>query len=289
MTYEEFASEESPRFLDSDFDLSVQSSLHPYASNATVLVRFTAVGIYAITDLDEAHPIAVLVLGDIVNGKFGVIDTSSRQFGNVGYTGIYYVDESTGQANVLTASYSATGTSGSYEYDIKSAAIEALVERSYYEEASCSDEVKLDQERMKMYVVRADLSFREDGAQKTLLPDYYPQMYFVRGVSSSKWDSLLQRELALSLSSFFIRMGTMTLTCWMLYHPIRKFTAQLDSSVVKNYRDKHKKESSSDYLPQILGKKKKNRSHIDNTNSSNRVNTRVETTIMGNSVQVVVA
>src|SRR4051812_5551477 len=67
---------------DSDFDLSINSSLHPYSSKATVLVRFTAGPIYASNDSGEAHPIAALLLGDIVNGKFGVIDTSSRQFGN---------------------------------------------------------------------------------------------------------------------------------------------------------------------------------------------------------------
>jgi hypothetical protein len=67
---------------DSDFEIVQQSSLHPYSSQAPVLVRFSASPVYAANDTSKTKAIAVLLLGDIENGKLNVVDTTNQQFGN---------------------------------------------------------------------------------------------------------------------------------------------------------------------------------------------------------------
>jgi hypothetical protein len=70
-------------FRDSDFDSAIKDSvLHPYTTKAPVLVRFAASPVYAMNDTAGIVPIAVLMLGDVANGKFNVIETSNVQYGN---------------------------------------------------------------------------------------------------------------------------------------------------------------------------------------------------------------
>jgi hypothetical protein len=159
------------------------------------------------------------------------------------------------------------------------------VGQAYTTEASTQSTIQVSNERLEMYAVRADLSFRLDkNNAETIAPEFYPQLYFVRGVSISQWDSFLQKELSLSLSSFFIRATNMVFTCWMLYHPIRKFISQLDASLVRVYKDKGKKMrkvssssgSNGNVILSMIQDFRKSTSQKSVGESSNQINTRVE-------------
>jgi hypothetical protein len=69
-------------FSDSSSGSLNQSALHPYTTKAPVLVRFSSSPVYALNDTSNENPIAVLMLGDIANGKFNVIDIANDQYGN---------------------------------------------------------------------------------------------------------------------------------------------------------------------------------------------------------------
>jgi hypothetical protein len=213
---------------------------------------------------------------------------------SVGFTGVYYVDESdSGKVHTLASSYASVGSKGDYQYDLDLASVKSLVSKAYSDEASTSSTTQVSKEYLEMYAVRADVSFRlDDNNVETIAPEFYPQLYFVRGVSITQWDSLLQKELALSLSSFFIRAASMVFTCWMLYHPIRKFISQLDASVIRVYQEKSKKfrKASSSSGSRGAGnivlnmiQDFKSSSQNSMAESSNQVNTRVEVVPMQTS------
>jgi hypothetical protein len=200
--------------------------------------------------------------------------------GSAGFTGIYFVSDE--NVYTLASSYSPVGSQGNYRYDLDLASMKDLVQEAHDLEASASSIITHEKESLAVYAVRADISFKLDANNaQTLAPEFYPQLYLVRGVSVSQWDPLLQKEFALSVSSFFIRAASMVFTCWMLYHPIRKFISQLDASVVKVYRDKHKKKpksSSSDNIvfKMFRGFEPNRSSHKSSMGSSHQVATRVE-------------
>jgi hypothetical protein len=164
--------------------------------------------------------------------------------------------------------------------------VKNLVQQAYTNEAATSTTATIGKESLSMYAVRADISFKlDENDVSTIVPQFYPQLYLVRGVSVSQWDSLLSKELALSLSSFFIRAASMVFTCYMLYHPIRKFIAQLDDSLVRVYKEKskgHKKAASSsgsngNIVLEMIRDFRSNSSQKSVGDSSHQVNTRIET------------
>jgi hypothetical protein len=201
---------------------------------------------------------------------------------SAGFTGVFYVDQSnSGKVYTLSSSYASVGSQGSFQYDLDLSSVKDLVQQAFVQEGSTSSTATIERDSLSLYAVRADISFKlDDNDVQTIVPEYYPQLYLVRGVSISQWDPLLQKELALSLSSFFIRAASMVFTCWMLFHPIRKFISQLDSSVVKAYEDKRRKQrvkpTSSSSTGNVFKVFQRNRNSQKSIDSSNQVATKVE-------------
>jgi hypothetical protein len=197
-----------------------------------VFVRFSAVPVYGSSDLlNSLAPVGVLLFGDIVNGKAGIVDIVEDQFSDFGFTGVAAYNANTNVIHPLSGVYASYNHKQQYSYDVQGDYPAALRE-SYHHGESEETESKLGSEEIKYYIKRADLSFRLDtNNDEILLPEFYPPVMLIRGTSVSQWDSFKKNNLALSVSVVVVELAFMIGMFAILYRPIHKFAAYMDAQL----------------------------------------------------------
>eukprot|EP00475_Leptophrys_vorax_P004658 TRINITY_DN12771_c0_g2_i2.p1 TRINITY_DN12771_c0_g2~~TRINITY_DN12771_c0_g2_i2.p1 ORF type:complete len:118 (+),score=18.34 TRINITY_DN12771_c0_g2_i2:231-584(+) len=86
---------------------------------------------------------------------------------------------------------------------------------------------------MEIAVSRVDMSFSVDCSLENVpVPQYYPEVYMVRGTSLERWTSLENSQLATAVSSLVLQSITMVIAATMLYRPVHKFTQHMKSSMM---------------------------------------------------------
>jgi hypothetical protein len=209
---------------------------HPYTTKSTVpvFIRFSATPVYS----SSSVPVGVLLIGDVLNGKAGVVDMVEDQFADYGFTGLAAYNSSTGKIHPLAGVFASYTQKEHYTYDVQGSYAAALQE-AYVHGESEDTASSLNGEVLHYYIKRADLSYRllsQDEDYEIPLPEYYPPIMLIRGTSVSQWDSFKRSNLALALTvvlvEFFVMVGTFVL----LYRPIHKFAAYMDAQM--SYKSK---------------------------------------------------
>jgi hypothetical protein len=171
------------------------------------------------------------MIGDVLNGKAGVVDMVQDQFSDCGFTGIAVYNASTGAITPLAGVFAAYTQKQQYSYDVQGD-YAANIQESYKHGESEDVESKFNGEVLHYYIKRADLSYRlDDNGDQILLPEYYPPIMLIRGVSVSQWDSFKKSNLGLSLAVVLVEFFVMTGTFFILYRPIHKFAAYMDAQM----------------------------------------------------------
>eukprot|EP00475_Leptophrys_vorax_P037119 TRINITY_DN635_c0_g1_i4.p1 TRINITY_DN635_c0_g1~~TRINITY_DN635_c0_g1_i4.p1 ORF type:complete len:911 (-),score=230.86 TRINITY_DN635_c0_g1_i4:145-2877(-) len=233
ISYSEFEKEGAKQFFDSfsEEDLNYSSIFHPYNSKQVVIVRLGVTPVYSSSDDEQdMEPVGALIMGDIVNGKAFAVSMVQDEFQDEGYTAIYYYNEQGNLLLPLQTIYNSYGNSNSPLYDVRVETVEQMVRAADSTQGPVSGLVKVNGEKLKVYVSRADDSWRisRDGNLQPL-SEFYPPVYFVRGTSVSQYDSFKKSQLALALSSFLIVFFTMAASMFFLYRPIFRFSAHIET------------------------------------------------------------
>jgi hypothetical protein len=210
------------------------SKWHPYSTKSTVpvFVRFSAAPVYASADFNnEFDPVGVLLIGDILNGKAGVIDMVQDQFSDFGFTGLAAYNASSGAIHPLAGVFAPYTQKQHYIYDMQGEYAPNLRE-AYIHGESEDVQSSINGEVLHYYMKRADLSYRLDtNEDEILLPEFYPPVMLIRGTSVSQWDSFKSSTLAVALAVMLVEFFAMLGTFFLLYRPIHKFVAYMDAQI----------------------------------------------------------
>eukprot|EP00475_Leptophrys_vorax_P025481 TRINITY_DN356_c0_g1_i1.p1 TRINITY_DN356_c0_g1~~TRINITY_DN356_c0_g1_i1.p1 ORF type:complete len:920 (-),score=244.10 TRINITY_DN356_c0_g1_i1:29-2722(-) len=238
MPYDEFVLEGSKRFFDSfpDPEENYTSEFHPYDSHNLVVVRFVVNPVFSSSDSEgDRAPVGALVIGDIVNGKAYTVSMVQDEYSDVGFTALYYHFEKEGEAEIefpLSTIYSPYGKAENYIYDLDDESIHSLLDKSLDEQKSATGLLTIRGETLNIYVDRIDDSWEIDKTlHRNLLSEYYPDVYFARGVSLAPYDKFKQSQLAISLTAFFIVLLALVVISVTLYVPIYRFSLKLQKSL----------------------------------------------------------
>jgi hypothetical protein len=186
--------------------------------------------VYASSDSSNSQaPVGALLFGDILNGKAFTVDMVQDEFSDCGFTGVAAYNASAGIIAPLAGVFAPSTQRQQYSYDVQGNYASALQEAYAHKESELW-ESKIGGEDLKYYIKQADLSYRLDAEDnEVLLPEYYPPVILIRGTSISQWDSFKKNNLALSLSMVIVELCFIIVMFIMLYQPIHKFAACMDS------------------------------------------------------------
>eukprot|EP00475_Leptophrys_vorax_P025482 TRINITY_DN356_c0_g1_i2.p1 TRINITY_DN356_c0_g1~~TRINITY_DN356_c0_g1_i2.p1 ORF type:complete len:240 (-),score=67.99 TRINITY_DN356_c0_g1_i2:29-748(-) len=157
------------------------------------------------------------------------------EYSDVGFTALYYHFEKEGEAEIefpLSTIYSPYGKAENYIYDLDDESIHSLLDKSLDEQKSATGLLTIRGETLNIYVDRIDDSWEIDKTlHRNLLSEYYPDVYFARGVSLAPYDKFKQSQLAISLTAFFIVLLALVVISVTLYVPIYRFSLKLQKSL----------------------------------------------------------
>jgi len=208
------------------------SKLHPYVSNSTVLVRWTATPVFSASNTNSSQPDGVLLNGDIINGKIGYNEMIVSQFQD-GYAGTYFYDNSSSQFVLLSAVRWDNGN-----LVIDESIPEALNslhtalntnQVSTVEGTFAGTPFELTSEEFELSIF-----FSCTGEEIPLLNSVYnPPLYQVRTVSSSHWISLRQKQLAIQIVSVVVQVISTVGISYLLFLPIYRFVQVIETELGK--------------------------------------------------------
>jgi len=232
MTKAEFALEQSSAFADSSLNpLLTSTNLMPSFSSNTIVVRFACAPVYASNNTAQTTPDAVLIAGDIVNGKVGLNELVLSTFGD-GFSGYYYYDEGSDKFQYISGVYRASD--GSYDYNPSDLGHHELLRTALYSETSVFDQgIEYGDDSYEVAVARVKSSAFVDctGTQLPLTDDSFnPPVFHVRAVSGSRWSDLRKSQLAVQIITVLFQLIALIGISYVLYVPIKNFAAQLGAN-----------------------------------------------------------
>jgi hypothetical protein len=257
MTNAEFRMEGAKRWLkpyaQTSLEGVLQSKLHPYANNNTVLVRWSASPVFATSNTNKSRPDGVLLYGDIINGKISFNELIVSEFDD-GYAATFLYNSTTGQFVLLSSVRQTDGglvideqipeTVQALKGAISSRSL-SVVEGTYAGEPF----------EMAGDAFETSTFYACTNEQVPLLDAAYnPPLYQVRSTSNAHWLSLRKRQLAIQVITVLVQVISSALISWVLFLPVYRFVQVMQQEFGVNKANKYKSESKGAGFKGVLSK-----------------------------------
>jgi twitching motility protein PilJ len=257
MTNAEFRLEGAKRWLKPYYQTSLegvlQSKLHPYDNNQTVLVRWTAAPVFAASNTNSSKPDGVIVYGDIINGKISFNELIVSEFDD-GYAATFYYDSTASKFKILSSVRKSA--SGLVIDDEIPEAVEAVTKSfqtrsiSIVEGTFTGESFELSGENFETSLFYACTN----EAVPLLESAYNPPLYQVRATSNSHWILLRKRQLIIQVVTVFVQVLSTILISWVLFLPVYRFVQIMHQEFGDGKAKKVKVEPNAGTFQNVLAK-----------------------------------
>jgi hypothetical protein len=198
-----------------------------------VVVRFSGSPVYGLNNTDKLTPDAVMIYGDVANGKAAITETAVSTIFQNGYAGVHLYDEKTETFALISGTFKPHGST-SYKYDVD-ANVQELLKECLDSNDTVDSQGTIGGELMQIAARRLDVSFQvnEEFEQKAL-PQYYPYVFIVRGTSLSQWSPFQQSQLGILIFTIVFEFFVLAGMAVLVYRPMSKFIHYLDEENLQN-------------------------------------------------------
>jgi hypothetical protein len=181
----------------------------------------------------------------------------------VGFTALYYhwENETEEIEFPLESIYSPYGESEEYTFDVDDEGFHPLLDQALDTQAAATGKVTHKGEDLHVFVSRIDESWEiDEEMHRILLDDFYPDVYYVRGVSISPYAKFRRSQLGITIAAFVIVVIAMIVISVTLFVPIYRFSEGLR---LKAYNIRHKTSLKTKVTGMLSGIKKKGSRNSD--------------------------
>jgi hypothetical protein len=258
MSNSEFRLEGAKRWLkpyyQSSLEGTVNSSLHPYDNSDPVLIRWTASPVFSTSNNNASKPDAVILYGDIINGKISFNELIVSEFKD-GYAATFYYNSTTSSFQLLSSVRKSS--TGLVLDELVPEALQSIGKAMQSKSVSIVEGTYLGESfEMSGESFETSLYYAcTTDAVPLLDSQYNPPLYQVRSTSNSHWISLRKRQIAIQVISVFVQVLSSVMISWVLFLPLHRFVQAMQGEVGQSKASKLRRESKAGGgLKQVLAK-----------------------------------